>query len=71
MPDITWQLHADRDACIGSGSCVSRDPDVFDQDDAGFVRLHSPTVTAGHADAVRRAVTTCPSAALKLTDLAD
>jgi len=43
MPDIIFQLHADRDACIGSGLCVSRDPDVFDQDDAGIVHLHTPT----------------------------
>jgi ferredoxin len=61
------RLHADRDACIGSGLCVYADDAVFDQDDDGVVVLLADEPADGGA--VRRAVATCPSGALRLEEI--
>jgi ferredoxin len=61
------RIEADRDICIGAGMCALTAPEVFDQDaDDGRVRLLDDRPTAEHVDAVRQAVTLCPSGALAL-----
>ena len=59
---------ADRDVCIGAGMCVMTAEVVFDQDDEGIVVVSDPEVPADEGDRVRRAVTLCPSGALRLAD---
>ena len=59
------KLEADRDVCIGAGMCVMNAEEVFDQDDDGIVVLLEVEVPAEHADAVTRAVASCPSGALR------
>jgi ferredoxin len=61
------RLHADRDVCIGSGLCVYADEAVFDQDDDGVVVLLVDEPV--DSEPVRRAVTTCPSGALRLEEI--
>ena len=62
----TVRVVADRDVCIGAGMCVVADDAVFDQDDEGLIVLLVEQPPDGAA--VRRAVATCPSGALQLTD---
>jgi ferredoxin len=59
------ELQADRDVCIGAGTCVMTDSAVFDQDDDGIVVLleEDPEVD----EKVRAAVDACPSGALSIT----
>jgi ferredoxin len=33
------QVVVDKDVCLGTGNCVRTAPDVFDQDEEGFVEL--------------------------------
>ncbi|MFD7135487.1 ferredoxin [Streptomyces sp. NPDC059894] len=62
------RVEADRDVCVGSGSCVFRLDAVFDQDDDGLVivRLADPP------DALREeaeiAARVCPSGAITVRD---
>jgi ferredoxin len=58
-------VHADRDVCIGSGLCVLRLPEVFDQsEDEGTVVLLRTGLEPGQEAAVLEAVEACPSRAL-------
>ena len=59
---------ADRDVCIGAGMCVMTAEGVFDQDDDGIVVVSDPEVPADEFHRVRRAVTLCPSGALRLAE---
>lgn len=59
------RVHADRDVCIGSGLCVLRLPEVFDQsEDEGTVVLLRTGLEPGQEAAVLEAVEACPSRAL-------
>lgn len=63
------RIKADRDVCIGAGQCVLTEPRVFDQsDDDGLVLLLAEDPPPDTREAVRRAVTLCPSGALSLED---
>ncbi|MGP3954969.1 ferredoxin [Nonomuraea sp. 3N208] len=59
------EIKADTTVCIGAGMCALTVPDVFDQseDEGTVVVLQSP-VPPELEDAVRRAVTLCPSGAI-------
>jgi ferredoxin len=66
------QLHIDRTACDGRGSCIELLGELLDRDPWGY-----PVVTAGTRDAAvpeslvphaRRAVGACPKLALRLID---
>jgi len=61
---LEWRVETDRDRCIGSGTCASTAPDVFDVDDAGRAVVIGP-VAAGD-ERVRDAVRHCPTSALRL-----
>ncbi len=60
------RLHVDRDACIGSGTCVQLAPHVFALDDTGKARA---TVDEVESDArLWGAVESCPVLALAVRD---
>jgi len=61
-----WRVEADRERCIGSGSCAFAVPEVFDVDDSGrVVVIGEPTVGD---ERVRDAVEHCPMGALRLIE---
>ena len=61
-----FEIGIDRDACIGSGSCVVYAPGTFTQDaEAKAVVLDDPTDSL---DTVRIAVEACPTRALQLIE---
>lgn len=59
------KITADRDVCIGAGLCVVTAPAVFDQDDDGLVTPLVHEVATDDLDAVRQAISLCPSGALR------
>jgi ferredoxin len=55
----------DTEKCIASGSCVTADPDVFDQrEEDGIVVLLNEHPSAEHLEAVRNAARVCPAMAI-------
>ncbi|MEU4574095.1 ferredoxin [Nonomuraea sp. ATR24] len=61
------EIKADTTVCIGAGMCALTAPQVFDQsEDDGTVMLLKPEPPADQEDAVRRAVTLCPSGAIAI-----
>ena len=64
--DGGWVVDADRDRCIGSGSCAFAAPDVFDVDAGGRVVVLGPAVAGD--ERVRDAVESCPVDALQLIE---
>ncbi|KAA2264335.1 ferredoxin [Solihabitans fulvus] len=59
----------DSDKCCGSGQCVLTAPDVFDQrDEDGTVLLLDAEPPAELHEAVRQAVTLCPSSAISVVE---
>ena len=58
----------DRDLCEANGVCAGLAPDVFDLDDDDDLHIAAGEVPAASADAVRRAVGSCPRLALSLAD---
>jgi ferredoxin len=64
--DEAFEVTVDRDACIGSGSCVVYAPGTFTQDaEAKAVVLDG---AADPLDTVRVAVEACPTRALHLIE---
>ncbi|TVZ90353.1 ferredoxin [Streptomyces sp. BK340] len=62
---VTVDIHR----CCSSGLCVTKAPDVFDQDpDDGAVVLLDPAPAAVHQPAVRLAASCCPGRAITVTD---
>ncbi|MBB6344062.1 ferredoxin [Nonomuraea muscovyensis] len=62
------KIEADTTVCIGAGMCALTVPKVFDQsEEDGTVVLLDPSPPAELEDAVRRAVTLCPSGALSVS----
>ncbi|WP_255955711.1 ferredoxin [Streptomyces odontomachi] len=60
-------VHADQSLCQGTGSCVMAAPDVFDQDEDGLVIVVDGADPDAAPDAVREAVSQCPTAAIRLS----
>jgi ferredoxin len=58
----------DRERCVGSGTCEALAPEVFEVGDDGIVTVLRPEPAAAEEDAVRDAVTQCPTGALSVTD---
>ncbi|MET8992905.1 ferredoxin [Nonomuraea wenchangensis] len=59
------EIKADTTVCIGAGMCALTAPELFDQsEDEGTVLVLQREVPAEMEDAVRRAVTLCPSGAI-------
>lgn len=63
------QATARRESCIGSGQCVFSAPEVFDQDDDGWVEVIGAPDTAEQLAAVNEAIQNCPGRALSLTEV--
>ncbi|MEU1385543.1 MULTISPECIES: (4Fe-4S)-binding protein [unclassified Nonomuraea] len=62
------KITADTTVCIGAGMCALTVPEVFDQsEDEGTVVLLSEVPGEGQEEAVRRAVSLCPSGALSVS----
>lgn len=59
---------ADYDRCEGHGLCVDQAPDVFDLDDEGDLVHHfdGADLPTEQEAAARRAVDSCPVAALRM-----
>ncbi|MFE3603531.1 ferredoxin [Streptomyces sp. NPDC059142] len=55
------RVTVDQESCVGAGQCVLNAPDVFDQDDDGFVVLLNEAPGAEDRDAVLAAGDLCPS----------
>ncbi|AZS88700.1 ferredoxin [Streptomyces griseoviridis] len=55
------RVTVDRESCVGAGQCVLNAPDVFDQDDDGFVVLLAEEPGDADPGAVRAAGDLCPS----------
>ena len=63
------KVTADPEICLASGQCVLLAPRTFTQrDEDGIVELLTADPTPDQHDAVRHAVLTCPSGALRLTE---
>lgn len=62
------RIVVDRDRCNSLGVCESISPDHFEIDDDGELDLLRADVGADEQDLIRRAVTSCPSGALSLTE---
>jgi ferredoxin len=60
------KIIVDRARCTGLGICESLAPDFFEVDDDGDLNLLAESVPDGSEEAVRRAVTGCPTEALRL-----
>ena len=55
-------VEVDRDLCIGSGDCVSTQPDVFQLDDEGKAVVIDPD--AAGTDEILEAAQNCPVTAI-------
>ncbi len=62
------RVEADRDVCVGSGTCELLAPDVFEVGEDGVVRVLRPQSGQTDEDAVRDAVAQCPTGALLIAD---
>jgi ferredoxin len=62
------RVMVDRDLCEANGICAGLAPEVFDLDSEDYLHIVAPEVPAGRADAVRRAVASCPKQALRLAE---
>ena len=62
------RVEADRDLCVGSGTCESYAPDVFEVGDDGLVTVLRPEPEDDDLPAVRDAVAGCPARALELQE---
>lgn len=59
----------DRDKCVGMGTCVLTEPDVFDQDDDdGRVQLLTDQLEPHLREQVREATARCPVGAISLVE---
>ncbi|MER6583982.1 ferredoxin [Nonomuraea sp. NPDC001023] len=62
------KITADTTVCIGAGMCALTVPEVFDQsEDEGTVVLLREVPEDGQEEAVRRAVSLCPSGAISVS----
>jgi ferredoxin len=64
-----FDIHIDRERCIGSGNCVFWAPGTFDLDDEGKSIVIDPS--GDDDEAVVNAADGCPTNAIALTRTAD
>lgn len=62
------RITADRDKCIGSGQCLLVAPELFDQDDDGFVAVLNDRVEMNTADGAVEAALLCPARAITVEE---
>jgi ferredoxin len=61
------RIHAETDRCIASGMCLLAAPEIFDQDDDGYVVVLEAEPAPEHHDAVRTAEHQCPMSVISFT----
>lgn len=67
--EVGGRLTADRDVCIGAGSCVSSAPHLFDHDPVELtVVVLQEELSGQDIEYARQAVSACPSMALQLRE---
>lgn len=63
---MTSRLHLDPTACTGHGLCADLLPELIELDEWGFPMLRADAVGPGLLKHARRAVSACPTLALRL-----
>jgi ferredoxin len=58
----------DKEVCIGAGNCVRTAPDVFDQDEEGFVELLDDNPPSELDEDVLLARRLCPARAITVKE---
>ena len=54
------KVKVDPDACVGTGSCISICPEIFEMGDEGIAVAKAGAVPSELEDAVREAIENCP-----------
>lgn len=62
------KVHVDKGICAGFSVCLGLAPEVFELHDDGYAIVLVSEVPAELEDAVRTAVSQCPSGAISLSD---
>jgi ferredoxin len=62
------KVHVDAHVCAGFGVCLGLCPEVFELHDDGYTIVPVSEVPPEHEEAVRQAVSQCPSGAISLSD---
>jgi ferredoxin len=62
------KVHVDKQICAGFSVCLGLAPEVFELHDDGYAIVLVGEVPAEFEDAVRTAVSQCPSGAISITD---
>jgi ferredoxin len=62
------RVEVDLNKCTGHGICESIADDVFEVRDDGTVHIHDDERPKSDRERMQRAVTQCPTAALRLVD---
>jgi ferredoxin len=62
------KVNVDTNICAGFGVCLGLCPEVFELHDDGYAIVLVGEVPPEHEDAVRLAVSQCPSTAVSISD---
>jgi ferredoxin len=62
------KVKVDFDLCESNGLCEAIAPEVFELDDDDYLQLKKEEIGEGDVEAVRRAVASCPKAAISLDE---
>jgi ferredoxin len=62
------KVHVNPQVCAGFGVCLGHCPEVFELHDDGYAIVRVSEVPPELEDAVRQAVSQCPSGAISLSD---
>jgi ferredoxin len=62
------KVHVNPEICAGFGICLGIAPDVFELHDDGYAVVLLSAVKPEDEDAMRRAVSQCPSQAISLSE---
>ena len=62
------KVHINPDICAGFGICLGIAPEVFELHDDGYAIVLASEVKPEDEDAMRRAVSQCPSQAISLSE---
>jgi len=62
------KITVDFDLCESNGLCEALAPDVFELDDDDYLQLRTDRTTPENVEDVRRAVASCPRAAISLRE---
>ncbi|MEV4561329.1 ferredoxin [Kitasatospora sp. NPDC049285] len=65
-PAGSVRISVDRTRCVGSGQCVMTAPELFDQDDDGFIVVLDPEPGPDLLVGARTAAQLCPGSVVTL-----